>query len=157
MRKDDTRMTILAVSEAKNKLTSLRREALTGKEIILADAKRKDEQAVSLISTQLLDELCESKTFSYQWVDKPDSNSENFSLWNEQTGVYGVGPNKEEAIADFIDNIQDYTRVYFADLPYYLSRSNPNRSHYWYLRRVLRCNDNPEMLYQILNLEGIEN
>lgn len=73
MRKDDQIMPILAISEAKNKLTSLRREALTGKEIILADAKRKDEQAVSLISTELLDELCESKTFSYEWVDQPDS------------------------------------------------------------------------------------
>jgi len=149
-------MPILAVSEAKNKLTSLRREALTGKEFILADAKRKDEQAVSLISTELLDELCESKTFSYQWLDEPGSETDNYSLWNRETGVYGVGMTKKEAIFDFIDNVMDYSQVFFADLPYYLSRSNPNRGHYWYLRRILRCNDNRDMLYRMLSLEDID-
>ena len=37
-------MPVLAVSEAKNKLTSIRREALTGKEFLLSDAKRKEDQ-----------------------------------------------------------------------------------------------------------------
>ncbi len=156
MRKDDQIMPILAISEAKNKLTSLRREALTGKEIILADAKRKDEQAVSLISTELLDELCESKTFSYEWVDQPEGNTDHYSLWNQETGVYGVGKSKQKAIEDFIDNAQDYARTYFNDLPYYLSRSNPNRDHYWYLRRILRCNENREMLYQVLGLADLD-
>ncbi|MGI5880488.1 MAG: hypothetical protein ACOX6L_07835 [Syntrophomonadaceae bacterium] len=156
MRKDDQTMPILAVSEAKNKLTILRREALTGKEIILADAKRKDEQAVSLISTELLDELCELKTFSYEWVDKPVGSIDHYSLWSQETGIYGVGKSKKEAIENFIDNAQDYARIYFDDLPYYLSRSNPNRNHYWYLRRILRCNENREMLYKVLGLRDLD-
>lgn len=156
MGRDDLIMPILGVSEAKNQLTSLRREALTGKEIILADAKRKDEQAVSLISTELLDELCESKTFSYQWLDEPDGDISNYSLWNKETGVYGVGTSKKEAIEDFINNVQDYAHVFFEDLPYYLSRSNPNRKHYWYLRRILRCYENRERLYHVMGLEAID-
>jgi hypothetical protein len=47
-------MPIVAIGEAKNNLTKLRREALTGKEFLLADTRRKDEQPVSLISTVLL-------------------------------------------------------------------------------------------------------
>lgn len=156
MRKGVYSMPILAVSEAKNKLTSLRREAISGKEIIMADAKRKDDQPVSLISTTLLDELCETKIFTYEWLDEPKDTGESYSLWNREISMYGVGETKNEAIEDFIDNIEDYASVYFADLPYYLSHSNPNRGHYWYLRRVIRCNGNREALTQVLNMASIQ-
>lgn len=145
-------MTTVAIHEAKNKLTSLRREALTGKEIILDDARRRDDQPVSLISTVLLDELCDSKVFTYQWADTPGEDQEDYSLWNVETGVYGVGKTKAEAIEDFIDNILDYTSVYFSDLPYYLSRSGSTYNHYWYLRRILRCNGDKKSLYKVLDL-----
>jgi hypothetical protein len=148
-------MPTVAIGEAKNNLTKLRREALTGKEFLLADAKRKDEQPVSLISTVLLDELCESKEFTFEWVDEPGKNNEDYSLWNVETGVYGVGKTKAEAIEDFVDNILDYAKVYFNDLPYYLSKSGSNRSHYWYLRRVIRCDNNRGMLNKVLNLDSL--
>lgn len=156
MRKGGNYMPILAINEAKNNLTQLRREALSGKEIIMADAKRKDEQPVSLISTALLDELCETRVFTYEWLDEPKDTEESYSLWNHETSVYGIGKTKDEAIEDFMDNIQEYASVYFADLPYYLSHSNPNRGHYWYLRRILRCNGNREELFQILNVPSIK-
>jgi hypothetical protein len=150
-------MPTLAINEAKNKLTVLRREALTGKEILMADTRRKDNKFVSLVATSLLDELCEeTKTFTYKWVDIPGENQETYSLWNNETGVYGVGITKEEAIEDLIDNIIDYANVYFEDLPYYLSTSGNNRSHYWYLRRVIRSNGNREILYNALALEGFK-
>lgn len=152
MRNGDLLMATFTISEAKNKLTSLRREALTGKEILLDDAKRKDHQPVSLIATALLDDLCESKMFTYQWVDEPDKDQEHYSLWNNETGVYGIGKTEAEAIEDFIDNILDYANVYFNDLPYYLSRSGNTYGHYWYLRRILRCNGNKDMLYQVLDI-----
>ena len=152
MRNGDLLMATFTISEAKNKLTSLRREALTGKEILLDDAKRKDHQPVSLIATALLDDLCKSKMFTYQWVDEPDKDQAHYSLWNNETGVYGVGKTKAEAIEDYIDNILDYANVYFNDLPYYLSRSGNTYGHYWYLRRILRCNGNKDMLYQVLDI-----
>jgi hypothetical protein len=155
MRKGESVMPTLAISEAKNKLTSLRREALTGKEIILDDAKRKDDGPVSLISTALLDELCSGKVFTYEWADEPGNGQENYSLWNHETGVYGVGSTKDEAIEDYIDNIIDYANVYYSDLPYYLSHSGNTYNHYWYLRRVVRCNGDRKKLYQILNLESL--
>lgn len=155
MRNGDLIMTTLAINEAKNKLTSLRREALTGKEILLDDAKRKDNQPVSLISTALLDELCYSKVFSYEWADTPGESQEDYSLWNPETGVYGVGKTKAEAIEDLIDNVLDYAIVYFNDLPYYLSRSGNTYDHYWYLRRILRCNGDREMLYKVLDLGNL--
>lgn len=149
-------MPTLAINEAKNKLTMLRREALAGKEILVADTKRKDEQYVSLVSTALLDELCaESKHFTYKWVDVPETDQENYSLWNNETGVYGVGKTKSEAAEDFMDNIVDYAEVYFSDLPYYMSKSGKNHSHYWYLRRVLRCNEDKKALIKVLSLEDI--
>lgn len=150
-------MPTLGIKDAKDKLTILRREALTGKEFLVADAKRKDDQLVSLISTTLLDELCnENKVFTYKWVDVPNETQDDYSLWNNETGVYGVGKTKAEAVEDFIDNILDYTNVFFNDLPYYLSTSGNNHSHYWYLRRVLRCNGNRADLYKTLSLEGID-
>lgn len=150
-------MPTLGIKDAKDKLTILRREALTGKEFLVADAKRKDDQLVSLISTTLLDELCnENKVFTYKWVDVPNETQDDYSLWNNETGMYGVGKTKAEAVEDFIDNILDYTNVFFNDLPYYLSTSGNNHSHYWYLRRVLRCNGNRADLYKTLSLEGID-
>ncbi|MDF9409503.1 MAG: hypothetical protein A4E52_00064 [Pelotomaculum sp. PtaB.Bin013] len=143
------------VHEAKNRLTVLRREAATGKEFLLADAKRKDGSSVSLISTDLLDELCETRKFTYEWIDQPGGKSENYSLYNVETGVYGVGPTRLEAVEDFIDNILDYAQVYFADLPYYLSPSGGRRGHYWYLRRVLRCAGDREKLFCVLDLEKV--
>lgn len=148
-------MPTLTITEAKNKLTSLRREALIGKEILLDDAKRKDNQPVSLISTALLDDLCDSKVFSYQWVDEPGEDQEHYSLWNSETGVYGVGSTKAEATADFVDNISDYAAIYFNDLPYYLSRSGSTYGHYWYLRRILRCNGDEESIFEVLDLKKL--
>jgi len=145
----------LPVHEAKNKLTALRREAAAGKEFLLADVKRKDDSPVSLISTDLLDELCETKTFTYEWIDRPSSESDNYSLYNVETGVYGVGPTKQDAVEDFIDNILDYAQVYFTDLPYYLSPSGGRRGHYWYLRRVLRCAGDREKLFRVLDLKKV--
>lgn len=155
MRRGDPFMPSVPVHEAKNKLTALRRAAIIGKEFLLADAKRKDDQPVSLISTALLDELCETKTFSYKWIDEPDEESANYSLYNQETGVYGVGPTKKEAVADFVDNIIDYTRAYFDDLPFYLSTSGGRREHYWYLRRVLRCDGDREKAYRVLGLDKV--
>lgn len=148
-------MPSVPIHEAKNKLTALRREAVTGKEFILADAKRKDGQPVSLISTVLLDELCETKTFSFIWIDEPNEESEHYSLYNLETGVYGVGPTKREAVEDFINNIVDYAEVYLNDLPFYLSPSGGRREHYWYLRRVLRCNGDSEQIYRVLDLDKV--
>jgi len=143
------------VYEAKNKLTMLRREALVGKEFLLADVKRKDDQPVSLISTALLDELCEAKIFSYEWLDEPKEENEHYSLYNLETGVYGVGITKLEAVEDFINNINDYAEVYFNDLPFYLSPSGDRRDHYWFLRRVLRCDGHGEKLYHVLGLNKV--
>lgn len=148
-------MPSVPIHEAKNKLTALRREAIIGKEFLLADAKRKDSQPVSLISTALLDELCETKTFSYEWIDEPGKESDHYSLYNRETGVYGVGPTKVEAVEDFIDNIIDYAGVYFEDLPFYLSLSGGRREHYWYLRRVLRCQGDRERIYRVLDLDKV--
>lgn len=47
---------------------------------------------------------------TYEWVDQPGENQENYSLWNIETGVYSVRRTKAEAIEDFINNILDYTR-----------------------------------------------
>jgi hypothetical protein len=151
--RSDSLMPSVSVHEAKNKLTALRREAVIGKEFLLADAKRKDAQPVSLISTVLLDELCETKTFSYEWLDGPGQEGDHYSLYNRETGVYGVGPTKREAVEDFIENIIDYAGVYFNDLPFYLSPSGGRREHYWYLRRVLRCEGDREKLYRVLDLD----
>ncbi|MBE3587356.1 MAG: hypothetical protein IMW93_02160 [Thermoanaerobacteraceae bacterium] len=143
----------ISVHEAKNRLTALRREAAAGKEFLLSDVRRKNDSPVSLISTGLLDELCETKTFSYEWLDRPGEESDHYTLYNVETGVYGVGPTKQEAVEDFIDNILDYARVYFDDLPFYLSPSGGRREHYWHLRRVLRCEGNREELIRVLALE----
>ena len=144
------KMPYLNITEAKNKLTSIRREALTGREFILVDAKRKNDPLVSLVSTELLDELCQkSTTFSFEWVDKPTNSNKTYSLWNKETAIYGIGSSESEAKEDFVNTIQEYAAVYFEDLPYYLSNKNPNREHYWYLRRVLRCNGDKEKLYNL--------
>jgi hypothetical protein len=153
LKKGEQNMPQVSIYEAKNKLTALRREAVTGKEFLLADTRRKDDYPVSLISTALLDELCETKTFSYEWLDKPGEKSEHYSLDNMETGVFGVGPTKQEAVEDFIDNILDYAQVYFNDLSYYLSPSGGRREHYWYLRRVLRCEEDRGKLFCVLRLD----
>jgi hypothetical protein len=148
-------MPYIPVHQAKNKLTSLRREAALGREFLLADVKRKNDQPVSLVSTALLDELCESKTFSFEWLDEPGPESKHYSLYNLETGVYGVGPTEVEAVEDLVDNILDYAVVYFNDLSFYLSPSGGRRNHYWYLRRVLRCEGDRDKLYKVLGLGGI--
>ena len=106
-------MPYLNVTDAKNKLTSIRREALIGREYILADAKRKNDPLVSLISTELLDELCEkSATFTFEWVDQPTDSNETYSLWNNETGIYGIGLTQKEAQKEILKNIQEYDSVY---------------------------------------------
>ena len=57
--------------------------------------------------------MIKSKTFSYEWVDQLEGITDQYSLWNQETGIYGVGKSKKEAIEDFLDNAQDYARIYF--------------------------------------------
>ena len=52
---------------------------------------------MSLISTELLDELCEkSATYTFEWVDQPTDSNETYSLWNNETGIYGIGATKRK-------------------------------------------------------------
>jgi len=154
-RRSEKLMPNVPIHEAKNKLTALRREAITGKEFILANAKNKDDKPVSLISTVLLDELCETKSFSFEWIDEPTDESEYYSLYNPEIGVYGVGTTRRESIVDFIDNIVEYAEVYWNDLPFYLSPSGGRREHYWYLRRIIRCQGDSDKIYRVLDLDKV--
>lgn len=156
MVKEATRMTVVTIKEAKDKLTWLRREAVTGKEIILSDGKRKNEPDASLISTALLDDLCESMKFTYRWVDNPDKTTGMYSLWNNELSIYGTGETKHDAVEDFIANLMSYLDDFFNDLPFFLSRNNPNRNHYWHLRRIARCADNNDKLREILDLPNVD-
>lgn len=152
MSKEVFKLTTVTIKKAKDSLTELRREAIIGKEIIISDGKRKNEPDASLISTSLLDDLCESLKFTYNWVDNPDKKTGMFSLWCNELNTYGTGETREEATKDLIDNIMTYLNVFFNDLPFHLSKSNPNRKHYWYLRRIARCADTQDKLIEILNL-----
>lgn len=149
-------MPVITIKEAKDNLTKLRREAITGKEFILADGKRKNEPQASLIATALLDELCETMKFTYKWPDNPDKTTGMYSIWNNETNVYGTGQTKAAAIEDLVDNLLDYTQAFFDDLPFYLSKNNPSRSHYWYLRRVGRFANDRDKLMQTLELPEVD-
>jgi hypothetical protein len=150
------KMPVYTISDARNKLSSLRHEAAQGKEILLEDAKRKDDQPVSLIATFLIDSLCEEKTFSFEWVDTPGQGGDSYSLWNKETNTFGIGRTRKEAIRNFLDNIEEYASVYFDDLPFFLSKNNPSNSHYWYLRRVLRCSNRSDLVNMLGLGEHIE-
>lgn len=116
-----------------------------------ATAVLKKSQADSPV-TRAVPAIKKMSGFSSSFLIESAAEGQHYSLYNVETGVYGVGPTKQEAVEDFIDNISDYAQVYFNDLTYYLSHSGGRREHYWYLRRILQCDGDREKLFHVLGL-----
>ena len=75
--------------------------------------------------------------FSHTWTQ--EAGDENYTLYVPEVDVFGVGPTKEAAIASLIETIQEYAKLYFADLRYYQSPPVSRTSHYGPLSEVAAC------------------
>lgn len=156
------------VRTARNTFSKLRRQALQGEEIIIMPESGTDfkTQAVSIVPTWLLDELC-SKTTNWRIhiLSQPGAPvshwaadhiqvseianqtvSEVFVFEHQPTGITGLGRTKADAIDSLINGLIEYANEYYSDLPFYLSPRSGRREHLPYLRMVKRYENDRKVL-----------
>jgi hypothetical protein len=137
-----------SILRAKSKLTELRREALTGHEFLIENKKENNSEPVSIISTQLLDELVEVCTFNLRWVR--EEGDEVWTLIVPEIDIFGIGKTKEEAIQSLAETVQEYADLFFKNLTMYMSDSLGRRNHYFFLRRIARCENDLQKVKKVL-------
>ena len=141
-------MQICSISSARNQFAELRREALKGKEILVEDSKQNYSPLISIISTELLDLLTDKYTFVPEWEN--DENS--FTVSVNEIDVIGYGDTHDEAAEVLAIAVMEYTELYFSELAFYRSPMVNRSSHYPYLRRIARCNNNVAMVKHVLGV-----
>jgi hypothetical protein len=137
-----------SVSAAKSRLTELRRVALTGQEILIENEKESNSDSVSIIATFLLDEFESCFIFTHKWV-KEDGDTV-WTLVVPEIDVFGVGETKEDTVQSLAETAQEYAELFFGNLNMYMSDAIGRRHHYFFLRRIARCNGDLDKIKKVL-------
>lgn len=133
-----------SVSTAKQEFTSIFKKALKGFEVIAANVKSKNESTVSIISTEDFMDIL-NIGFKFHPVIEEDEEGHGYTVALDEIMVQGDGKTTEEALNDLIDNVIEYTELYFEKLDFYKQIPN-RRNHYPYLRRIAKCTNKKQIL-----------
>lgn len=137
-----------SISATKQEFPSIFRRALEGFEIITGNKKSNTDKTVSIISTDLLEETIDA-AYKFNPIIDPDTEGHGYTVALDEVMVFGDGDTVNEAVFDLIDNLIEYTSMYFEKIDFYRQIDN-RKNHYPYLRRIAKCTDRDEVLEVIL-------
>ncbi len=141
-------MQTYSISMAKARLPELRRAALIGEEFLVKNDKENQSDYISIIATQVLDEVLSALKFTHEWVK--EEGDEVWTLIVPEIDIFGIGETKEEAIKSLSSTASEYADLFFKNLPMYMSDAVNRRQHYGYLRRIVRCEGDEIKIREVL-------
>lgn len=97
---------------------------------------------------ELLDLLTEKYTFLPEW----ETGENSFTVSVNEIDVFGYGDTHDEAAEVLARAFMEYTELYFRELAFYRSSMVNRSSHYPYLRRIARCNNNVVKVKKLLGV-----
>lgn len=133
-----------SISATKQQFPTVFKMALNGQEVIAGNFKSKSQDTVSIIATKDFDYILDIG-FKFNLVIEKDEYENGYTLALDEIMVFGDGPTLKEALEDLINNTIDYANMYFEKLNFYKQVPN-RRSHYPYLRRILKCATREDLL-----------
>lgn len=127
------------ISIAKQDFPSIVREASRGYEVITSNFKTSDSSKVSIISTELFEEILD-RGYKFNPVIEEDTDGNGYTIALDELLIHGDGPTLFTALKDLAENLMDYALDYLTRIDFFRQIEN-RRHHYPYLRRIANLTD----------------
>ncbi len=128
-----------SISDTKQHLPSIIREAAAGYEVITKNQKSSVEGRVSIVSTDIFEEILDSNYKFHPFIEE-DQELGGFTISLNELLIHGEGTTLIDALEDLAGNVLDYAADYLKRVDFFRHIEN-RRGHYPYLRRLARYND----------------
>jgi len=128
-----------SISIAKQDLPNIIRQAAKGHEVITSNFKTLGSSKVSIISTEIYEEILD-RGFKFNPVIDEDSEGNGYTISIDELLIHGEGPILFDALKDLAENLMDYAQDYLTRVDFFRQIEN-RKHHYPYLRRIAKLTD----------------
>lgn len=125
-----------SISEAKQDLPGIVREAANGYETVARNFKSTRDTRVSILSTDILEEILDAG-FKFHPIVEEDPEIHGWTVALPDLLLHGDGATLYEALQDLAENLMDYASDYMSRVDFFRQIEN-RRGHFPYLRRIIR-------------------
>lgn len=87
--------------------------------------------------------------FQPKWAQDKDGS---YTVSLDEIDIFGYGATRKEAAKVLATVAMEYSELYFSQLKFYLSEIISRGSHFPYLRRIARCNNNISEILKVLGI-----
>ena len=126
-----------SISTTKQNLPGIIRQAAKGYEVIASNFKSSGEGRVSIISTEIYEEILD-RAYKFHPVIEKDEEGRGYTISLNELLIHGDGSTIAESLEDLAANLMDYASDYFKRIDFFRQIEN-RRDHYPYLRRIVKC------------------
>lgn len=135
-----------SISDTKQHLPSIIREAATGYEVITKNCKSTGEGKVSIISTDIFEEILDAN-YKFKPQIEEDEEIGGFTISLNELMIHGEGATLSIAMQDLAENVMDYAADFLKRVDFFRQIEN-RKGHYPYLRRLAKYSD----IHQIMEV-----
>lgn len=139
---------ILGLKELRNNISDVVSRAINNFQEILTGNAKKGGKTISILSTELLDEILE--LYKFNTIIDFDEATRQYEINIPEIDTQGSGDTKEEAIEIALDNAVALTEDYFEELQLYMHMENTKKQYPYFLR--IKHSKNRSELIDMLNL-----
>lgn len=141
-------MKIIGLKDFRNNVSDIIFKVINNFQVVLTGNVKKGGPTVSIISTDLLEDILEKYEFNPEITYDEETKQHEIQL--KEINAFGSGDTKEEAIRIILDNVMTLTEDFFEDIELYM-RMDPQKKQYPYFMRISHCKNESELL-KVLNL-----
>ena len=128
-----------SISIAKQDFPNIIRQAAKGHEVITSNFKTFGSSKVSIISTEIYEEILD-RGYKFNPVIDEDPDGNGYTISIDELLIHGEGPTLMEALRDLAENLTDYAQDYLTRVDFFRQIEN-RKHHYPYLRRIAKLTD----------------
>lgn len=128
-----------SISLTKQDFPNIVRQATKGYEVIASNFKRPNSGKVSIISTDIYEEILD-RAYKFNPVIEEDSDGNGYTISIDELLIHGDGPTLYDALKDISENMMDYAHDYLTRIDFFRQIEN-RKQHYPYLRRIAKSTE----------------
>jgi hypothetical protein len=133
-----------SISDAKQNFPDIVREASKGYEVVTSNFKSNRTGRVSIISTELLEEVLNAG-YKFEPVVEKEPDDSGYTIALDNLLIHGEGATIYDALKDLSENLYEYAFDYLKRIDFFRQIHN-RKDHYPYLRRIVKCLDVDEVM-----------
>ncbi|MDD4665619.1 MAG: hypothetical protein PHC81_03600 [Clostridia bacterium] len=128
-----------SISITKQDFPNIVRQAAKGHEVITSNFKTSGSSKVSIISTEIFEEVLD-RGYKFNPIIDEDPDGNGFTISIDELLIHGEGSTLIDALQDLAENLIDYAQDYLTRVDFYRQIEN-RKHHYPYLRRIAKLTD----------------